>query len=138
MNYELAFEPQKRTGHFHLVSVALVIALSPFPATAQTPDPQPPGSAPDPERPTLNPFPAKQNWGFLANPSKSTDLFDPVAGSNHARHLGNQGDIEIRWAPRSHVMLALNGGGFRPGQFFDNVTYNRGSVVGNVGVTYRF
>ena len=47
-------------------------------ARAQTPDPQPPGPAPDPVRPPLNPFPAEQNWNFLADASKRTDFFDPV------------------------------------------------------------
>jgi Alginate export len=43
-----------------------------------TPDPQPSGPAPDPLRPPLNPFPAEQNWSFLADSSKRTDFFDPV------------------------------------------------------------
>jgi hypothetical protein len=58
--------------------IALVIALWPFAAWAQTPDPQPPGPVPDPERPALNPFPAEQNWSFLADSSKRTDFFDPA------------------------------------------------------------
>jgi hypothetical protein len=58
--------------------IALVISLSPLPARAQTPDPQPPGQAFEPARPPLNPFPAEQNWSFLANPSDRTDLFDPL------------------------------------------------------------
>ncbi len=58
--------------------MALFIALSPLATKAQTPDPQPPGPAPDPERPALNPFPAEQNWSFLADPSKRTDFFDPA------------------------------------------------------------
>ncbi len=54
--------------------MALVIALSPLVARAQTPDPQPPGPAPDPGRPALNPFPAEQNWSFLSDYSKRTDF----------------------------------------------------------------
>src|SRR5580692_7056156 len=59
-------------------SIALMIALWPFAAPAQTPDPQPPGPPPGPARPPLNPFPAEQNWSFLADPSERTDFFDPV------------------------------------------------------------
>jgi hypothetical protein len=58
--------------------MALVIALTPLAARAQTPDPQPLGPAPDPERPALNPFPAEQNWSFLSDSSKRTDFFDPA------------------------------------------------------------
>jgi len=61
-----------------LMLMAIVIALSPLAARAQTPDPQPTGPALDPERPALNPFPAEQNWGFLSDPSKRTDFFDPA------------------------------------------------------------
>jgi hypothetical protein len=61
-----------------LVLIPFLIALSALPALAQTPDPQPPGPAPDPERPLLNPFPAEQNWSFLADSSKRTGFFDPV------------------------------------------------------------
>jgi Alginate export len=60
------------------VLIALVIALSPLAAKAQTPDPQPPGPAPNPARPPLNPFPAEQNWSFLADLSQRTDFFDPA------------------------------------------------------------
>ena len=59
-------------------SIILIIAHSALPASGQTPDPQPPGPAPDPARPRLNPFPVEQNWSFLADTSKRTDLFDPV------------------------------------------------------------
>jgi hypothetical protein len=69
---------QKGTSRLYFVLFALVIALLPPTAKAQTPDPQPPGPAPDPARPPLNPFPAEQNWSFLAEPSKRTDFFDPV------------------------------------------------------------
>ena len=67
-----------RTSYWYLALIPLLIALSALPARAQTPDPQPPGPAPDPARPPLNPFPAEQNWSFLADPSKRTDFFDPV------------------------------------------------------------
>src|ERR1700678_3735732 len=66
------------TSCWYFVSIALVIALSASPAGAQTPHPQPPSPPPDPARPPLNPFPAEQNWSFLADPSKRSDFFDPV------------------------------------------------------------
>jgi hypothetical protein len=61
-----------------LALIAFVTALWPLTAREQTPDPQPPGPAPDPGRPALNPFPAEQNWSFLADSSKRTDFFDPA------------------------------------------------------------
>jgi Alginate export len=61
-----------------LVLIALVIALWPLAALAHTPDPQPPGQVPDPERPALNPFPSEQKWSFLSDYSKRTDSFDPA------------------------------------------------------------
>jgi hypothetical protein len=66
------------TSRWWLVLILLLIVLSALPARAQTPDPRPPGPAPDPSRPPLNPFPAEQNWSFLADSSKRTDFFDPV------------------------------------------------------------
>lgn len=71
--------------------ISLLLALSAFPASAQTPDPQPPGPASDPARPPLNPFPTEQDWSFLADSSKRTDFFDPVKyislGKNAQRYL---------------------------------------------------
>ncbi len=43
-------------------------------------------------------------------------LIDPASAS-HARYLGNQGDLEIRWAPVAHVILAFNLAGFERGLF---------------------
>jgi hypothetical protein len=68
----------KRASGCWLVLIGLLIVLAASHAKAQTPDPQPPGPAPDPARPPLNPFPAEQNWSFLADSSKRTDFFDPV------------------------------------------------------------
>jgi hypothetical protein len=64
-------------------------------------------------------------------------LLDPAGGSN-ARYLGNQGDLEIRWAPVAHVILAFNLAGFEPGTFFKTATYNAAPIAANVGFTYRF
>jgi hypothetical protein len=64
-------------------------------------------------------------------------LIDPASVSR-AHYLGTQGDIEIRWAPVSHIIVAFNGGGFTPGPFFNNVTNNRGPIVFNTGLIYRF
>ncbi|HET6216146.1 MAG TPA: alginate export family protein [Acidobacteriaceae bacterium] len=65
-------------SHWYLLLIAFVVALSSLPAITQTPDPQPPGPPPDPARPPLNPFPAEENWSFLADSAKHTDLFDPL------------------------------------------------------------
>jgi Alginate export len=47
-------------------------------------------------------------------------LMDPANASN-ARYLGNQGDLEIRWSPAPHIILAFNFAGFQPGTFFKTV-----------------
>jgi hypothetical protein len=62
---------------------------------------------------------------------------DP-ASSSTARYLGNQGDMEIRWSPAHHVIVAFNLAGFHPGSFFNQVSNNRPPIVANVGLTYRF
>jgi hypothetical protein len=99
-----------RTSHWWFVLIAFFVALSTLPAMAQTPDPEPPGPAPDPARPPLNPFPAEQNWGFLADPSKRTDFFDP-----------------IKYIPF----------GDNP-QLYLSLAYNAGPLAVNIGTTYRF
>jgi hypothetical protein len=67
----------------------------------------------------------------------SEALIDPAKASS-ARYLGTQGDLEIRWSPAAHIILAFNVAGFKPGTFFNMLTYNAASVAANVGFTYRF
>ncbi len=64
-------------------------------------------------------------------------LIDP-AGASHARYLGTQGDLEIRWAPARHVIIAFNLAGFKPETFFNRLTYNAEPIAANIGFTYRF
>ena len=64
-------------------------------------------------------------------------LIDPASASR-ARYLGNQGDLEIRWSPIAHVILAFNLAGLEPGTFFRTLTYNAAPIDGNAGFTYRF
>jgi Alginate export len=64
-------------------------------------------------------------------------LIDPASAST-ASYLGNQGDLEVRWAPAPHVILAFNIAGFKPGTFFRTVTYGAAPIAVNVGFTYRF
>jgi hypothetical protein len=48
-------------------------------AVAQTPQPMPPGPPQDPARPLLTPVDqADENFSFLRDPSKRTDLWDPL------------------------------------------------------------
>jgi Alginate export len=67
----------------------------------------------------------------------SDALIDP-GDTSHARYLGTQGDLEIRWAPAPHVIIAFNLAGFKPGSFFNTLTFNAGPIAANVGFTYRF
>jgi hypothetical protein len=64
-------------------------------------------------------------------------LMDP-ADTSRTRYLGNQGDLEIRWAPVRHTIVALNLAGFQPTTFFKTAPYNAAPVAGNVGFTFRF
>jgi len=64
-------------------------------------------------------------------------LIDP-AGASHARYLGNQGDLEIRWAPVQHTIIAFNFAGFEPGSFFNNLVYKAAPIAANLGFTFRF
>jgi hypothetical protein len=66
-----------------------------------------------------------------------TAAIDP-ADASRSRYLGNQGDLEIRWAPVPHIIVAFNVADFQPGTFFDTVNYHTAPIEGNVGFTYRF
>jgi hypothetical protein len=66
------------------------------------------------------------------------DALIDSSDASRARYLGTQGDIEIRWSPASHVILAFNLAGFRPGSFFSAVSYNAAPIATNIGFTYRF
>jgi hypothetical protein len=58
--------------------------------------------------------------------------------ASHSRYLGNQGELEIRWAPAPHIIIAFNFAGFKPGSFFKTTAYNAGPIAANAGFTYRF
>jgi Alginate export len=60
------------------------------------------------------------------------------ANSSAAKYLGNQGDMEIRWSPATHLIAAFNLVGFKPGSFFDHVVYNHPPIAANAGLTFRF
>jgi hypothetical protein len=64
-------------------------------------------------------------------------LIDP-AGSSTAKHLGEQGDMEIRWSPAPHLIAAFNLAGFQPDGFFAHVMNNRPPIAANGGLTFRF
>jgi hypothetical protein len=61
-----------------IIILAMAILLSVGDVLAQTPDPQLPGYVSDPGRPALNPFPAEEDWSFLARPALHPDFFDPA------------------------------------------------------------
>jgi hypothetical protein len=111
------------TSCWYFVSIALVIALSASPAGAQTPDPQPPSPPPDPARPPLNPFPAEQNWSFLADPSKRSDFFDPVKyipfGDNPQMYLSLGFEYRIEYENYQNWMFGA------PPQDNNGFVYNR-------------
>jgi hypothetical protein len=114
---------RNRTNLWRLLSIAFVIALSALPARGQTPDPQPPGPPPDPTRPHLNPFPAEQNWSFLADRSKRTDFFDPVKyipfGDNPQMYLSLGFEYRIQYEYYDNWMFGA------PPQDHNGYVFNR-------------
>jgi hypothetical protein len=60
------------------------------------------------------------------------------AGIAAGRRLGTQGDMELRWAPAEHIVVALNAAGFAPRGYLAQVPNHRPPVAVNFGVTYRF
>ena len=80
---------------------------------AQTPEPAPPGPPPSIERPHLDPFPAEQDWSFLAGQQKRSDAFDRLK--------------YIRWGAGSQQYASL-GFEFRSEyEYFDNWMFGAGS-----------
>ena len=53
-------------------------------------------------------------------------------------YLGTKGDLEIRWAPAPHFIVAVNLMGFRPGRSLVDQINARGPIGANTGITYRF
>lgn len=60
------------------------------------------------------------------------------AGASQARYLGNQGDLEIRWDPVRHIIIAFNFAGINPGSSFKALAYHGGPIAANLGLTFRF
>jgi hypothetical protein len=63
-------------------------------ASSQTPEPSPPGPPPAADRPHLDPFPAEQDWSFLADPRQRTDTYDRLKympWGNDAQHYASLG-----------------------------------------------
>jgi hypothetical protein len=67
----------------------------------------------------------------------SDALVDP-SNESRVRYLGSQGDMEIRWSPVKHVVVAWNLMGFRPSGFLTQFPNHRPPIAANVGLTYRF
>jgi len=85
----------------------------------QTPAPQPPGPAPDPARPPLTPVRSSEDFGFLRDPSKRTDFWDPVKfipiGSSGKSYLtlGFEYRAEYEWYNNANWGSgAQDGGGY--------------------------
>jgi hypothetical protein len=60
------------------------------------------------------------------------------ANTSQQDYLGTQGDLEIRWAPAPHFIVAVNMMGFRPGRSLVDQINARGPIAANTGITYRF
>jgi Alginate export len=68
--------PKQQFALWRACVVAALWILSCFLAIAQTPEPSWPGKPLAPDRPHLDPFPAEQDWSFLADTNQRTDPYD--------------------------------------------------------------
>jgi hypothetical protein len=55
------------------ILLGIILLLGALGCVAQTPQPTPPGPAESPSRPHLDPFPAEQDWSFLADQGARND-----------------------------------------------------------------
>src|SRR5215469_189680 len=60
------------------------------------------------------------------------------ANLSNAREIGNQPNLEIRWAIDEHFLAALNLAGFLTRTFLQQSPPSKDIVFVNVGLTYRF
>jgi len=87
-----------------IICFTAVIVLFAAATRAQTPQPMPPGPPPDPARPPLTPVDqADENFTFLRDPAKRTDLWDPLkyvplnASGSFYLTLGFETRSEYEW-----------------------------------------
>src|SRR5882757_1196692 len=74
-----ATHPAGSRWNWAVVFALMMMAIPSTRGWAQTPQPLPPGPPQDPARPLLTPVDqADENFSFLKNPSKRTDLWDPL------------------------------------------------------------
>jgi hypothetical protein len=74
------------------------------------------------------------NWMFGAPPQDPNGYVLKRVIPHFDFHLGS----DFRCSPVRHTIIALNFAGFRPGTFFNTVTYHASPIAANVGFTYRF
>jgi hypothetical protein len=55
-----------------------------------------------------------------------------------ARYIGNQINLEVRWALDLHTTIVLNLAGFLTGEFLKDTGPSNDVAFSNVGITYRF
>jgi hypothetical protein len=60
------------------------------------------------------------------------------ANPSNARYVGNQPNLEIRWAISEHFLAALNLAGFLTGTFLQQSPPSKDIAFVNIGLTYRF
>jgi hypothetical protein len=60
------------------------------------------------------------------------------ANLSNARYVGNQPNLEIRWAISEHYLAALNLAGSMAGTFLQQSPPSKSIVFVNIGLTYRF
>jgi Alginate export len=64
----------------------------------------------------------------------------PLGGpvGSGGRYIGTMGDLEVRWAPVDHVIIAFNFAGMIPGAYANQISPGSGLIYSNIGFTYRF
>jgi hypothetical protein len=79
-------------------------------------------------------------WRYsLADSLYSLAGFPVVQGDlSKDRYIMQMGDMEVRWSPAPHVILAFNFMGTINGAFLNSTVRSRNITYSNVGFTYRF
>ncbi len=79
-------------------------------------------------------------WRYNTNDGLYTFGGFPLLPGNLSRdrYIMEMGDMEVRWAPARHVIIALNLMGTINGPFLDNTVKSHDITYANIGFTYRF
>jgi hypothetical protein len=74
-------------------------------------------------------------YGFSGLPVRSATVNGKTI---HSAYIGQLGDMEVRWSPFHHMILAFNFAGMINGGYLNGSSPSDNITYANLGVTYRF